>query len=327
MAGDFHTDGNFRASGVSGSARARRERLDGRFLTSAALISLDYLPPPPDLEPYVTTYFLMRCDERTIADVQPAGVGILAAFMRGRGDIFIPDGTIDSSSRINLLTPLAAAAPILVDGPWHSFGAALSPLGWGALTGLSAAEHANRLLPAGDLIGPEFTRLGDEMAERYGEPDFGPEQMVALVSDAIRGALKPVPDMHLRLIRQIADWMGQSLSPRVEDLAANALYSPRQLQRIVDRYYGLPPKQMARKYRALRAASLLTDPSTPPEDIAAVENAFYDQSHMIREIRLFAGRTPARLGGDDTPLLSALLDLRNFRELKPKIAPLPDRLD
>jgi hypothetical protein len=39
------------------------ERFDGR-LTDPALLRIDYLPPPADVAPYVTTFFLMRCDER-----------------------------------------------------------------------------------------------------------------------------------------------------------------------------------------------------------------------------------------------------------------------
>ncbi|MDE2560741.1 MAG: helix-turn-helix transcriptional regulator [Sphingomonadales bacterium] len=305
---------------------ARRRRLDRQVLTSPALIALDYYPPPPDLEPFVTTYFLMRCDERTIADIQPAGVGILGAFMRGRGEMFIPDGRIDSSHTMNLLTPLAAAAPILVDGPWHSFGAALSPLGWGAMTGLSASEYGNRLREAGELLGPDFTALGETMARRYGQPGFEPEHMALMFSEAIRRVLKPLPDLHVRLMGEVAAWLGESLSPTIDDLTKRALYSPRQLQRLVDRYFGLPPKQLARKYRALRAASLLASPATSAEDVAAIEGAFYDQSHMIREIRLFVGRTPARLGDQGAPLLSELIDMRNFREISPRIAPMPKGL-
>lgn len=288
-------------------------------LTSSSLMSLEYFAPPPALAPFVTTFFLMRCDEPQIIDVQPAGIGLLVAFMRGRGEIRMRDGTVDPSHRINILTPLAAAAPIVVTGPWHNFGAALSPLGWAAITGgLSAATHGNRLLEAGELLGPEFTRLGSEMAAGYGADRFGPAELQALLADAIVSVLKPVPQAHVRLIATVAQWLGESLSPRVDRLQDLALYSPRQLQRLVDQYYGLPPKQLARKYRALRAAGLLSNPATTDEDAAAILNHFYDQSHLIREIRLFAGRTPARLTDSGNPLLSALLESRNFREIAPR---------
>jgi AraC-like DNA-binding protein len=302
----------------------RRSRLKSGQLTNPALIHLDYLAPPPDLAPFITTYFMFRCDEDEIADVQPASVGILGFFLRGQGEMFIRDGTVDPSHRASLMTPLSAAAPVVVDGPWHTFGAALSPFGWAALTGgLSASQHGNRLHEAGGIIGPEVTELGDRMATLYAEGAIGPEDMIEMVSVVLRRLLKPVPPAHQKLIMSVAQWLGGAISPRVEDLQAAVFYSPRQLQRLVDQYFGLPPKQLARKYRALRAAALLSNPGTPADKLAMVEEQFYDQSHMIREIRLFAGRTPARINDPDLPVLSALLDLRNFREIKPSVAALP----
>ncbi|WP_225205191.1 helix-turn-helix transcriptional regulator [Novosphingobium huizhouense] len=299
-----------------------------RPLTNAGLIKLDYYPAPEPLAPFVTTFFHFTCEEPLISDLRPASAGLLTFFLRGNGELFVRDGTIDPSHPASLLTPLSAAAPILVNGPWHVFGAAISPLGWGALTGgLSAATHANRLLEAGEAIDPSLTAFAQALAARYnalGEaPGLSAPEMVELTSAALVPLLRDVPPAHARLIAIVADWLGGSLSPMVEDLAARSPYSPRQLQRLVDLYFGLPPKQLARKYRALRAAALLGHPDTPPEQIAMVEDQFYDQSHMIRELRLFAGRTPARLGASDAPVLSALLDLRNFREVSPSFAALP----
>ena len=65
----------------------------------------------------------------------------------------------------------------------------------------------------------------------------------------------------------------------------------------------------------MRAAGLLSLPMLTPEFEANVREAFYDQSHLIREIRLFAGRTPARLTDEESPYLAEMLDLRNFREI------------
>ena len=52
-----------------------------------------------------------------------------------------------------------------------------------------------------------------------------------------------IPQRHAEVVKLVADWLGSSLSPDVEDLFARSPYSPRQLQRLVDRYYGLTPKQ------------------------------------------------------------------------------------
>jgi methylphosphotriester-DNA--protein-cysteine methyltransferase len=131
---------------------------------------------------------------------------------------------------------------------------------------------------------------------------------------------------HAQFIGAVARWLARSLSPELEDLYAEAGYGERQVQRLTERYFGLPPRSLARKYRALRAAVILSRPSISADEIAAVEDHFYDQPHMIRELRLFAGRTPARIADPDTPYLSAFLDLRDFCESGPRMAPIPDNL-
>jgi len=86
--------------------------------------------------------------------------------------------------------------------------------------------------------------------------------------------------------------------------------------RLITRYFGTPPKQLMRKYRGVRAASLLVDPNCTPELRAKVESLFYDQPHMIREIRQFAGRTPGALDGDDSRILRMWLSKDNYRDIE-----------
>lgn len=63
----------------------------------------------------------------------------------------------------------------------------------------------------------------------------------------------------------------------------------------MSRYFGLPPQMLLRKTNALRAAMVLSDPNANDMQLARVADYYYDQSHMIREIRYFVGRTPGAL--------------------------------
>ena len=47
---------------------------------------------------------------------------------------------------------------------------------------------------------------------------------------------------------------------------------------------------LARKYRALRAAVAITHGDADLDDLLV--DGFYDQSHVIREIKYFTGMTP-----------------------------------
>lgn len=296
--------------------------LPEQSLTEIGSLRLEYCAPPSDVAPYVTSFFRMCSDEREIRDVQLASVGVLAVFVRGKGEIRFLNGRVDPTHPLVLLAPTSAAAQILVEGPWHAFGAALSPVGWAAITWLSPARHANRLYD-GAILGPAFAAAAEQVAAGF--DCLSNDALGAILGETIVAAARPLPDGHVKLLEAVSKWLGESLSPRVPELAARVGYSPRQTQRLIDRYFGLPPKVLARKYRALRAAALLADPQTTADEIAAIQNHFYDRKHMIREIWLFCGRAPSKIADTDAPYLSALLNLRNFREIA-RVAPLPGDL-
>lgn len=202
-----------------------------------------------------------------------------------------------------------------VEGPFHAIGAALSPLGWAALTGLHAGEHGNRMHPAPGILGPEIGELGARLIDDYRANRIcGPDCALQL-AEYIGRTARAIDPRHAALISAVNRWLGSSLNPDIGDLLARTDYSQRQVQRLCERYFGLPPKALARKYRALRAATLLSFPALSSEVEAELGEAFFDQSHMIREITRFVGRTPARLADKTTPYLSEIIAPQNLREL------------
>ena len=298
-----------------GKASGRKREADGE-LAQTSRFDLSYIPAPEHLAHHVTTFYYFRCDEAELNEIQPAAVGQLALFPRGEGEIFFRDGTSDRSHEVNLLSPVSVAANFVVDGPFHAIGAALTPLGWAELTGLHAGEHANRLYAAEDYLGEDVGRLGAELCAGYRHGTIEVEACVEALGQCIASLLRPLSDEHRQLISLTADWLSGDFNPEIDELFAASRYSRRQVQRLVDQYFGLPPTALRRKYRALRAAAMFSQPDLPPETEAMVRESFYDQPHLIREIRLFAGRTPARLSDHPESYLNEMLDLRNLRELR-----------
>lgn len=285
-------------------------------LTAAALIAIDYIEPAPALAPFVTTLYHFRCDEPLIRDIQPAAVGQVCLFPHGVGEMHFADGRRDPNHAVGLLTPLSRATPIMVNGPFHAFGAALTPVGWAALTGLHAGDYRDRLLPAGSVLGPEIDALGNRLLEAYRAGTMSGRECALAVGDFIAGHVQPLNPRHLALIVAVGQWLGASFNPDVSELAGTAGYSARQVQRLVERYFGLTPRALARKYRALRAAAMLASPQLSIEDEAEIGAAFFDQPHMIREITHFVGRTPARLNDQTTPYLAEMISPSNLREIQ-----------
>lgn len=287
----------------------------GGGLTPPNRFTLEYIPVPEELSSLVTVFYHYFCDDEIIRDIQPAAIGHLALFARGKGLMALPDGGVDASHDVVLLAPFAEAAHFVVHGPFHAIGAALSPLGWAALTGLDAGQHANRLYNAADHLPAELVAQCLELAAAYREGNLTGPDCAQRLGALIAANVTMPPAKHLALIGATAEWLSSSLHPEVEALYALSSYSRRQTQRLVQQYFGLAPVALRRKYRALRAAAALSTPELPPEKEAAIGEAFYDQPHMIREIRKFVGRTPARIGAPDAPYLNEMLSARNLREL------------
>ena len=81
----------------------------------------------------------------------------------------------------------------------------------------------------------------------------------------------------------------------IADVARRMGVSPRHLTRTFRRTVGLTPKMFARISRFQRVAAVLDE---APGDVlagVALDCGYYDQSHLVRDVRAFAGGTPVAL--------------------------------
>ncbi len=278
--------------------------------------SLEYYDPPPELNRHILATFWFVADHPVIEDRHPGALGQLFVFPRGDGVCEFADHTDRVGQSAYLFSGFSAAVPIRVEGPWHAIGASLSPLGWAALTGAAANSYFDRMFPAEELLGEEAGEFGQDLITRYRNRSATAAALCEEIASWIGTRLKSVPSQHELLIEGTIGWLATSLNPQVDGLFSGLAYSRRQSERLVERYFGLPPAALARKYRAVRSASLLAQESLSDEAEFEIANAFVDQSHMIREIRKFCGYTPSRLGGQSDPLFQTLLQMKNFDRLE-----------
>ena len=271
--------------------------------------------PPPELAPFVTQIYHFRCEESVVRDSQPAALGHLVFFIRGSGSLRFEDGHVDHVHPASFFGPGTASAEFDLSGPMEDFGLALSPLGIVALTGKPAPVYSNRLVDASEIFGEGIAKLAKQFAEGRRAGTLSVREMVEQVTRFLLPFRKFVPSSHIGLIREVIDWLSGEFDPDVEAIFARLPMSRSTSTRLIRHYFGSSPKQLMRKYRALRAATVLCDPDAPPEARERIESLFYDQSHMIREIRHFTGRTPGALESDDTKILRIWLSKDNYREL------------
>ena len=274
---------------------------------------LEYVDPPEKLRLHVLALFHFVWSEPDIEDLHPGAMPQLVLMPRGEGAIRFGQQVDPISESGNVFSGFSVAAPFSVRGPWHAIGASLTPLGWAALTGVPANTHLDRFLPAADVLAEhDFAGFADETNTLYRSGKISGRDGCYRLAKWIELRLAPVPAKHRKLIGQVVAWVGSSLNPEIDDLFDRLPYSRRQAERLVERYFGFPPAALARKYRAIRAAALLGEPRLSDADEAELAEAFYDQPHMVREIRRYCGFTPTLLGGASKPLFQTLLQLKNL---------------
>ena len=278
--------------------------------------SLEYFDPPAALSRHVLVLFHFSTEMEQVEDVQPGALGQLVLFPQGVGSIGFGDRKDPVSSKPYLMSGFSAAAPFSMRGPWNAVGASLSPLGWAALTKAPANAHIDRFFPAAELLGEGIDAFADVIIERYNAEQVDGRAACDALAAWIASRLGKTKHAHEVLIEATITWVGSALNPDLNDLFANLDYSRRQAERLVERYFGLPPAALARKYRSIRSAAMLAQDDLSDSEESAIAMAYYDQPHMIREIREFCGYTPTRLGGEGQPILKTLLQMKNFNRLQ-----------
>lgn len=279
-------------------------------LTDPAAFLQRNIPAPEPLRPFVATFHEFRCDERYVVDMHPSYASHLLIVLQGDGFFAFPAGHRDPLPAIGLLAPCSCATRYFVEGGFLTVGAALTPLGWAALTGLDAHDDGNRVFPAADHLGSAATGdLAREASIAWWEEECTAEVIVEMLAGFIQPRLRNLPPAHMRFVSRMRDWLSKGQGWDLATLPQEIGYSERQIQRLSKRYFGLPPQMLLRKTRALKAAVVLSDPNASDTQLSRVADYYYDQSHMIREIRHFVGRTPGALRDLRSTVLNRRLSL------------------
>lgn len=235
--------------------------------------------------------------------VNRAELAQLRFILSGRdGRCQFVDGTVQATPGIYVQGPTTGATRLTGSGKIDVIGMGLMPEGWAALVPMDASAAANRLFDAVDLLGPKVLAARDALCATT---DFG--ERVAILEDMLVDLMAQTrPDFHV-FVKQVNMWLADSVTPQLDDLLTRTGLTLGQVERRCKRYFGSPPKLLARKYRALRTAIAITHKDANLDDI--LTEGYFDQSHLIREMKHFTGMTPAAFAEQPT-LLHTLIAKR-----------------
>jgi AraC-like DNA-binding protein len=173
------------------------------------------------------------------------------------------------------------------DGHQEGVEVHLTPLGARALFGVPMHELSNRVVELDDLLG----RDADELIERMWEaPSW--ERRFAVLDDALALRADRAPHPESELAWAWGRLRSSAGRARVSGLAEELGWSHRRLIARFREGIGLAPKTLGRVLRFERVSRLLQQVDEPRLAEVALDCGYYDQAHLNRDFRQFAGTTP-----------------------------------
>ena len=273
---------------------------------------LHYYPPDSDLAEMVSSFYIARINMASFDEYERADRPQFRFMTDADGEYVFTNGHRADACRANIIGPTSGRVRAISRRPTGLFGFGMLPAGWAALIGDEAERLTDDAINAADLFGPWVEDVAVTL-----ERAASAEERLVILNNFVREVLKSNDAAPMWFIHTVDRWLSESISPQVSDLVEATGMSIRSVERMTKHYYGLPPRMLARKYRAVRAAAALARGETLDE--AMLGEAFYDQSHLIREVKRFAGATPGQLSH---PTRYTEATTKGRKQLAGKVSPL-----
>ncbi len=260
---------------------------------------ISYSPPPEHLSDRISSLYEFSNPALVHDDVERADRQQLRVMVEGHGRYIFADGYEVEPPRVALNGPTTGHIRQIATGPILMVGAGLLPTAWEAMLGRETDAYVDRCIDGRDLWGDAVDTLWHAVANAADR-----DARFSAIAEFIADVTQPADPVHVAFISAVDRWLTDYADPQVDVLAATTGHSIRSLERLTKRYYGLPPNTLARKYRALRAAAAMAR----GEDLESIgmEHSFYDQSHLIREVKRFAGLTPQKIKAQHSRLTTEI---------------------
>ena len=267
------------------------------------MIAVEYHAPGARLAKLVSSFYRLDFEGDAFSEIERADRAQFRFQLRGNGEYQFSAGHNSPTYPVTIIGPTTAPVRAVASCPLTIFGWGMLPEGWVALMGKDAGSFVDCAFDAREIFGDSIMILREQIIEAA---DFSAQRTVG--ESFAKDIYSHRSTTAFEFTTKVDNWLLENIDPDVEHLAAITGMSPRQLERITKRYYGMPPKKLARKYRALRAAQALArGDSLDNTDLGL---AFYDQSHLIRELKAFTGLTPGQLKAGESELTQITMDGR-----------------
>jgi len=248
-------------------------------------------PPSPRLATLVRCYWRLTGDPAP-ADSPPAEPALpdgSPELIFNLGDPFehvAPDGSITRQPQAFLVGQISGPMVVRPTGPvdlvavrFESHGAALLHPNLSAIT--------DRWAPVETLAEQRLHHLAAHLIL-----DGDPRRRWALLDSTCAQVVADTPPPDARVAAAVRAIRQSSGAIALDELSRDLGLAPRSLQRLFGRQVGISPKLLARIVRFQRVFGAWREDPRSMARVAA-ECGYFDQSHLVRDFRDFAGAPPA----------------------------------
>lgn len=269
--------------------------------------------PAPDLAPWIGRFYA------TVVDA-PDGhctscglfndVSTVRIQLKGKWTAETADGPKFAERAAMFFGPHSRRMPVTVTGSFISIGFSLRPGSGYAVRRVHASDVVDRMLRCEELRLPGEAALG--LFAEDADPETWVTQMEAVIREVVNepGIQRPDPVSARFEVLAFTD-----PAAGIAEFARDCGITQRQLERIISRDFGMPPKQVLRRARALDMASHLRGVADH-EEAEELALRYYDQSHLIREFTALFGMSPVQFAARPQPILTLTLESRQARRLE-----------
>ena len=269
--------------------------------------------PSADLDPWIARIVVARVE--TDPDFETScglcnDIAFLRILIGGQWQAETRDGPLRFGAEPVLVGPHSKLLPVRCTGPLSTVGIGFRPGALRCLLGRDMPELVDRI-----EYGDPFGLLGQDAATHFAQ-DLSVEEWASVIEDGIRAFIMrtnpKLPDP-LSAAFEHASFADPNIAPG--DFAAMRGVSRRTLERTVRRDYGLTPRTVLRRARALDLAAQLLGVADDEEESEFLAR-YFDQSHRIKEFQRFFGTTPEAFRSERRVLLTINLETRAARRLE-----------
>ena len=270
------------------------------------------IPPRPALLPWIHHIIVMAYQDASVSPIPAVLSPNIIVFPRGSGCLEAPDGTLTPLPRASLKGPCLEPRKVLCSAG-SCFVSILFRAGLTAdALGPAVREFRDRVTSLESMVSPRKLALMLAQMDETADPGAWAQ----LAQDLLLDCLWPSRDpRHMGLGLPL-----QALFRPARTIATELGISIRQVERRMDQAYGANLRDVRRMARFGYCFARLTTDSLCRRSLARIaqDYGYYDQSHMDRDFKTLAGRSPTALldaaANSNPGLWLYRLGKRNFQD-------------